>query len=119
MNGLLLEGRLVVAPGNLAQLDLAHCAVVPGRGALEVAAAAANERLSIALDRCICAAISIADPIRSLQIEDSIVGDDEGSPDFSIHAPETPLELTVRQIADSLDPVAATFTRRPQMSDAH
>jgi hypothetical protein len=93
MNGLLLEGRLVVAPGNLAQLDLAHCAVVPGRGALEVAAAAANERLSIALDRCICAAISIADPIRSLQIEDSIVGDDEGSPDFSIHAPETPLEL--------------------------
>jgi hypothetical protein len=93
MNGLLLEGRLVVAPGNLAQLDLAHCTVVPGRGALDVAAVATNERLSVSLNRCICAAISVPDPIHALQIEDCIVGDDEGSPNFSIHAPETPLEL--------------------------
>jgi hypothetical protein len=92
-NGLLLEGRLVVAPGNLAQLDLAHCTVVPGRGSIEVAAARANERLSISLNRCICASISVADPIRAIRIEDSIVGNDGGSPSFSLRAPETAVEL--------------------------
>ncbi|MBL0220280.1 MAG: hypothetical protein IPQ07_41225, partial [Myxococcales bacterium] len=37
VNGVLIEGLLTVAPGNLAQLALAHCSVIPGRGALYVA----------------------------------------------------------------------------------
>jgi hypothetical protein len=98
-NGLLLEGQLLVAPGNLGQLGLAHCTVVPGRGALTVASSigndllGANEQLGISIDQSICAAISVSDPIRALEISDSIIGDDAGSPDFSVDAPQTALSL--------------------------
>ena len=47
----------------------------------------------MSVDRSICAAISVPDPIRALEITDSIVGDDAGSPDFSVDAPETALNL--------------------------
>ena len=89
VNGLLLEGQLVVAPGNLGQLGLAHCTVIPGRGALTVQAGG-NERLGLAIDRSICAAIGVPDPLRTIEISDSIVGDDSGSPDLSVDAPQTP-----------------------------
>jgi hypothetical protein len=92
INGLLLEGQLVVMPGNLGQLGLAHCTVVPGRGSLSVAAGG-NENLVVSVDRSICAAISVPDPIHELKISDSIVGDDASSPDFSIDSPETALNL--------------------------
>ncbi len=91
INGLLLEGQLAVAPGNLGQLGLAHCTVVPGRGAFEVDFGG-NERLSVSVDKSICAAITIPGPITALEISDSIVGDDASSPDFSIVAPEAPVE---------------------------
>ena len=92
INGVLLEGLLTVAPGNLAQLGLAHCSVVPGRGALHVAAGG-NERLRLALERSICAAIGVPGPIRSVSIIDSIVGTGGGSPALSLDAPETTLTL--------------------------
>ena len=92
VNGVLIEGMLTVAPGNLAQLALAHCSVVPGFGALCVAPGG-NERLALALDHSICAAIGVPGPIRSLSISDSIVGSGEGSPDLSLDAPETALAL--------------------------
>jgi hypothetical protein len=92
LNGLLLEGQLVVMPGNLGQLGLAHCSVVPGRGSLSVAAGG-NERLGVSVDHSICAAISVPDPIHELKISDSIVGDDASSPDFSVDSPETALNL--------------------------
>ena len=92
INGILLEGSLVVAPGGLGQLGLAHCSVIPGRGSLLVSPGG-NERLGVSIDRSICAAINVPAPIRQLEVSDSIVGDDAGSPDFSIDAPETPLTL--------------------------
>jgi hypothetical protein len=92
LNGLLLEGELVVAPGNLGQLALAHCTVVPGRGALQVADGG-NERLRVTVDRSICAAITVPGAIRALEISDSLVGDDSGSPDFSVDARETALSF--------------------------
>ena len=92
INGLLLEGQLVVMPGNLGQLGLAHCSVIPGRGSLSVAAGG-NENLGVSIDRSICAAISVPDPIHELSISDSIVGDDASSPDFSVDSPETALNL--------------------------
>jgi len=92
INGLLVEGALVVASGNLAQLGLAHCSVIPGRGSLTVASGG-NERLGLSIDRSICAAINVPDPIRALEITDSIVGDDASSPDYSVDAPQTPLAL--------------------------
>ncbi|MEA2888296.1 MAG: hypothetical protein QOD11_2656 [Bradyrhizobium sp.] len=92
INGLLLEGQLAVMPGNLARLGLAHCSVIPGRGALSVAAGG-NEHLAVSIDRSICAAISVPHPIHELKISDSIVGDEASSPDFSIDAPETAVNL--------------------------
>jgi hypothetical protein len=92
LNGLLLEGELVVAPGNLGQLALAHCTVVPGRGALQVADGG-NDRLRVTVDRSICAAITVQSAIRGLEISDSLVGDDSGSPDFSVDARESALSF--------------------------
>lgn len=92
VNGVLIEGLLTVAPGNLAQLALAHCSVIPGRGALYVAPGG-NERLTLALDHSICASIGVPEPIRSVSVRDSIVGSGEGSPELSLDAPEAALAL--------------------------
>jgi hypothetical protein len=92
INGLLIEGQLAVAPGNLGTLGLAHCSLIPGRGGL-VVQAGGNERLGLVIDHAICAAISVADPIRIVEISDSIVGDDSGSPDLSVDAAQTALSL--------------------------
>ncbi len=92
VNGLLLEGQLVVAPGNLGQLVLAHSNVMPGRGALLVQPGG-NERLTLALDHAICAAISVPGPIAGLTVTDSIVGSGDGSPALSVDAPEAEVEL--------------------------
>jgi hypothetical protein len=92
INGLLLEGQLIVAPGNLGQLALAHSTVIPGRGALLVIPSG-NEQLLLVINRSICSAISAAGPIRGITIADSIVGTGDGSPDLSLDAPEAPLDL--------------------------
>jgi hypothetical protein len=92
VNGVLIEGLLSVAPGNLGRLGLAHCSVIPGRGALYVAPGG-NERLTVAIDRSICASVGVPTPIRSVAIRDSIIGDGEGSPALGVDAPESALAL--------------------------
>jgi hypothetical protein len=85
INGLLIEGQLAVAPGNLGTLGLAHCSLIPGRGGL-VVLPGGNEQLGLVIDHSICAAISVPHPIRAVEISDSIVGDDSGSPDVNVEA---------------------------------
>jgi hypothetical protein len=92
LNGMLLEGELVVAPGSLGQLGVAHCSVVPGHGSLTVASGG-NERLRLSVDSSICAAIHVPEAIRALEINDSIVGGEAGSPELSVDAPATALNL--------------------------
>jgi Phage tail protein (Tail_P2_I) len=92
VNGLMLEGQLVVAPGNLGRLDFAHGTLVPGRGAL-VVQPGGNERLTLAVDHAICAAVSVPGPVARLTVADSIVGSGEGSPDLSLDAPEAQADL--------------------------
>ena len=92
VNGLMLEGQLAVAPGNLGRLDFAHGTLVPGRGAL-VVQPGGNERLTLNLDHAICASISVPGPLAGLTLADSIVGSDDGSPDLSLDAPEAAVEL--------------------------
>ncbi len=92
INGLLIEGQLSAAPGNLGTLGLAHCSLVPGRGGL-VVQAGGNERLGLVIDHSICAAISVLEPIRVVEIGDSIVGGDSGSPDVSLDAAQTAASL--------------------------
>jgi hypothetical protein len=92
INGLLLEGHLVVAPGNLGGLTLAHSSVIPGHGEVFVQSGG-NNRLELTVDHTICAAISVPGPIAGMTVSDSIVGNDSGSPDLSVDAPETSVEL--------------------------
>jgi hypothetical protein len=93
LNGLIVEGGITVAPGNLGQLGLAHCTIVPGRGTLVVDSDGGNERLGVSVDQSICAAITVSDPIRTIEISDSIIGDDTRSPNFSVDSPQTALSL--------------------------
>ena len=92
INGLLIEGQFAVVPGNLGILGLAHCSLIPGRGGL-VVPPGGNERLGLVIDHSNCAAITVPDPIRLVEISDSIVGDDSGSPDLSVDASQTALSL--------------------------
>jgi hypothetical protein len=92
INGLLLEGRLIVGPGNLGQLAVAHSSLITESGAL-VVAPGGNERLMLTIDRSICSAIGIGGAIRGITITDSIVGTGDGSPDVGLDAPETALDL--------------------------
>jgi len=91
-NGLLLEGQLVVEPGHLGQLALAHSTLVPGGGGL-VVLPGDNERLRLSVDHAICAAISVPGPVAALEVADSIVGSDDGSPDLSLDAPQAEVDL--------------------------
>jgi hypothetical protein len=92
INGLLVEGQLAVAQGNLGQLTLAHSSVMPDRGSL-IVEPGGNERLKLMVDHAICGAISVRGPIAGLTVADSIVGGDDGSPDLCIDAPEADAEL--------------------------
>jgi hypothetical protein len=97
INGLLIEGSLVVEPGNLGTLSVAHCSLIPGHGGLIVQTGVgnplANERLTVSVDHSICAALAVPDPIRIVEISDSIVGDEIGTPDISVDAAQTQLSV--------------------------
>ena len=76
LHGLLLEGSLEVLDGNLGQLELAHCTLLPaasGTGALTVQAGG-NSRLEVRVLHSICAPINVNGPVRGLAVADSIVG---------------------------------------------
>lgn len=92
LNGLLLEGQLTVADGNLGQLTFAHSTSVPGHGGLNVLPGG-NQGLRLSIDHAICGTVNVPGPIAGITIADSIVGDEEGSPAFSVAAPETPVDL--------------------------
>ncbi len=86
LDGLLLEGTLVVRPGNLRRLLVSHCTVVPGiaNPALDAQTSAANPgasdnpNLEIALCRSICGPVRAQAPIPAVRLEASIV-DGDGS----------------------------------------
>jgi hypothetical protein len=71
-NGLMVEGQLAVAPGNLAQLAFEHGSLLPGAGGLLVQGGG-NARLVIRIERAICASIRVDGPLATLMIADSIV----------------------------------------------
>jgi len=88
----MIEGQFIVAQGNLGQVTLAHGSIVPGRGAL-VVQPGGNERLTLALDHAICAAVRVQGPIAGLRIEDSILGSGKGPTDPCVEAAGTGAEL--------------------------
>ena len=104
VNGLLVEGSLTVAAGNLGRLEVAHTTLVPvgGSDSLSVVAGAlpgqANASLAVSLDRTISGRLDIA-PLSQLDVRDSIIDGRQGtgSTAVAITAGDTRIEAsTVR-----------------------
>jgi hypothetical protein len=72
LNGLLLEGSIRVATGNLGNLDVRHCTVVPGTPTVDVASG--NDRLVVRIQRSIVGGVRVAAPIKQLLVTQSAVG---------------------------------------------
>jgi hypothetical protein len=78
INGLLVEGSVAVAPGNLGRLAVAHTTLVPtaGSDSLVVSSGSlpgqANASLTVSLDRSIAGRLTIA-PLSQLDVRESIV----------------------------------------------
>lgn len=80
IDGLLIEGTVVVRPGNLRRLLLSHSTVVPSVGvpALDARVSGAvgvrdNPNLEVALCRSICGPVRAQAPIPTVRLESSIV----------------------------------------------
>jgi len=113
LNGLLIEGQLTVANGNLKQLDLTHCTLVPEKGGLLVALE--NDQLKVVLTRSICGPINLSvSSTPTLRVEESIV---DGLGGDAIIASETAVEiekatLLGKVVALSIEAGNSIFTDR-------
>jgi hypothetical protein len=117
LDGLLLEGRLTILPGNLGSLRVNHCTLVPEMGGLEVDSE--NIRLSISLDRSICGPIVLPASVPRLSIVDSIVDGDitAGKTGAAIDAPGASVSLQASTVlgtaqASSLRASNSIFTHK-------
>ena len=93
--GLLLQGPLAVQ-GNLGQLELAHCTLLPRPvlGAQHLTVGMDSPRLLLRLLACQSAPIAVAGPVRGVQVADSIVGLADGDLTVpALDAPAAPLDL--------------------------
>ena len=96
LDGLLVEGNLTVADGNLGRLRLAHCTLAPPTSGLAVAAG--NEALELELARCITGALSVPGPIDRIAITGSIL-----QAANALDAPASPVSLDeVTVLGDAL-----------------
>ncbi|HYP21213.1 MAG TPA: hypothetical protein VEY08_14170 [Chloroflexia bacterium] len=83
LNGLWIEGALGLQ-GNLSEVNLTHCTLVPGLGrdeggapkqpdAPSVIVAATNDRLNMAIDHSITGALRVSADMAALTVRDSII----------------------------------------------
>lgn len=100
LNGLWVEGSLVVQSGNLGNLQLSHCTLVPSppRSKGEYIVEAANPQLKIWIDHSICGAITLPDTVPKLQIDSSLV---DGLGSVAITAAHTATGLNASTILGS------------------
>ncbi|MEL7357776.1 MAG: hypothetical protein AAFN40_14555 [Cyanobacteria bacterium J06560_6] len=77
LNGLLIEGKLTVRPGNLNRLRLVHCTLVPYKGGLYSVPTSLskenNSRLTVEIDHSITGPVYLPQPLSALTIQDSIL----------------------------------------------
>ncbi|HEU4396841.1 MAG TPA: hypothetical protein VFU54_03240 [Actinomycetota bacterium] len=88
VDGLLLEGDVTVAAGDLGGLSLRHVTVVPGSGSLTVAGG--NRDLEVTIDRCVTGPVGIPAEGPTLTVTAGIV-DGGGGPALAL--PEGELAL--------------------------
>ncbi|HSK52022.1 MAG TPA: hypothetical protein VLA44_04650 [Clostridia bacterium] len=95
LSGLLIEGRIRVAPGNLGRLSPFDSTAVPANGGLVVeagsGAARTNGSLRVSLVRSICGPLDLAPPVAALSVADSII--DAGAAPAAIDAAGASLDL--------------------------
>lgn len=77
LEGLLVEGAVTVLAGNLHQLRVADCTLVPAAGGLAAKSTATagnrNAGLEVVLERSISGAVDLAEAIPELSVSDSIL----------------------------------------------
>jgi hypothetical protein len=77
LHGLLVEGSLIILPGELGSLQVVHTTVVPSFGGLVAEPSSPpteqNTQLRISVERSICGPITLAESVSALRIIDSIV----------------------------------------------
>lgn len=71
LNGLLIEGALTVLAGNLGDLQLVHCTLVPANSGCRVEAE--NSFLTLRIDHSICGTMSLPNSVPRLNIANSII----------------------------------------------
>ena len=93
LNGILLEGSLLVDAGDLGGLQLTHATIVPGHGELIVAGE--NDDLHLSVTRSITGPMTIGSAIAGLTITDCLVSATglAESPDVAIAAPDTEVAI--------------------------
>ncbi len=117
IDGLLVEGSLTVAAGNLGRLTVAHTTLVPAPGvdSLVVESGAlpgqANASLTVLLERAICGRVDIA-PLSQLDVRDSIVdaGPPTASGDPAISAGEARIDASTIRGTTTLRSLHASNT---------
>ena len=121
LDGLLVEGKVTVAAGDLGGLVLSNCTVVPGNGGLAVVdgadAAHMNNHLEVRLQRTICGRIRFADAVPMLAVDDSIVDSTKDPGTDAINAPGAALDVQTstilgRVIGRTLDAGNSIFRER-------
>lgn len=81
IDGLLIEGKLMVAEGNLGELQLAHSTLVPADGGVFVLSTDSDEKgrnssLKLVVCRTICGKLDLSEAVPELSIEGSIIDPD-------------------------------------------
>lgn len=85
LDGLTVEGDLLVTDGLLGGLEIRSTTIVPGR---ELSIEGPHPRLEIGLERGICGSIVAPDAVIDLRLADSII---DGRPAAAIEAPDAAL----------------------------
>lgn len=89
MDGLLVEGRLLVADGNLGSLKITNCTLAPEKGGIGISSG--NQRLAVDLAQTICGPITVDTNIKQLSATASIIHSADGGADVAVQAVTTPV----------------------------
>jgi hypothetical protein len=100
LDGLLVGGGLLVAPGNLGSLRVAHTTLVPAAGAVSLTVASGsgpqerNDVLRLVLERCISGPLAVSEDVAAVSITDSIIDAADGhhGHQVAVTAPATDIQ---------------------------
>jgi hypothetical protein len=121
LDGVLVDGGLLVAPGNLGRVRVAHTTLVPTAGAASLAVASGpqpeqrNDSLRLVLERCISGPLAVAEDVVAVAIGDSIIDAADGHHGVAVAAPATDIQSSTvlgGVKARTLDAGNSIFTER-------